>query len=132
MCPGFVCTPFFFNFHNTVFSKRRPEQSSMTLLIPLSAMFKAPTHCRVMYGLMDTVIKRITEVLPDVDNTVRRGVLISGFFSFKSQHTCMCPGFFCIPLSFVNLQNAGSREKTRPKLCSCSFLYLQCFKTPKQ
>lgn len=93
---------------------------------------KAPNHCRVMYSLMDRVIKTITEVLRDVDNTVRRGVLISSFFSFKSQHTCMCPGLFCIPLSFVNLQNAGSREKTRPKLCSCSFLYLQCFKTPKQ
>jgi hypothetical protein len=59
-----------------------------------------------------------------VDNTVRRGVLISGFFPFISQHTCKCPGFFCIPLSFVNLHNAGLREKTRPKLCSCSFLYL--------
>jgi hypothetical protein len=44
----------------------------------------------------------------------------------------MRPGFFCIHLSFVNLQNAGSREKTRPKLCSCSFLYLQCFKAPER
>jgi hypothetical protein len=34
---------------------------------------KAPKHCRVMYSLMDRVIKTITEVLPDVDNTVRRG-----------------------------------------------------------
>jgi hypothetical protein len=78
------------------------------------------------------VTKTNTEVLPDVDNTVRRGVLISGFFPFKSQHICKCPGFFCTPLSFVNLRNAGSREKTRPKLCSCSFLYLQCFKAPER
>lgn len=105
------------------FLREDQNKAPWLLLIPLSAMFKAPKHCRVMYSLMDRVTKTITEVLPDVDNTVRRGVLISGFFPFKSQHTCKCPGFFCIPLSFVNLHNAGSREKTRPKLCSCSYMF---------
>lgn len=66
------------------FLREDQNKAPWLLLIPLSAMFKAPKRCRVMYSLMDRVAKTITEVLPDVDNTVRRGVLISGFFPFKS------------------------------------------------
>jgi hypothetical protein len=55
---------------------------------------------------------------------------VASFLSNVNIHVCALVSS-AFP-SFVNLHKAGSREETRPKLCSCSFLYLQCFKAPER